>query len=110
MVPKGFAGEWRMRLLGVAHETSSRMGVEREEERNKQVMGVPERLKRLLSDSMVRRCIDQHHAEEHNVAGDPTCSSKMYLNGHLIAHVIFLDMIEAALSETSALKRLTYLT
>lgn len=63
-------------------------------------MGVPERLKRLLTDSMMSRCIDQHHAEEHNMAGNPARSGKMDLNSDLAAHVVFLYMVEAGLLET----------
>ena len=63
VVPEGRPGERRVRKLGVPDEASSGMGVEGEEERDKEVVGVPECFVRLLADSNVGGGEHHEHAE-----------------------------------------------
>lgn len=95
MVPEPLAGKWRYRVCCIAHETAGSVGVESQHEGDEEVMRVPECLKCLLSNAMVRGCIDQHHAQKHDMPRDTTCSGKVNLDSQLVANVIFFDVVEA---------------
>jgi len=62
MSPEVFFVERRVSRDGVANEAAGRMRVHAEQERNEQVVGVPESLERLLSDPVVGGGVDQQHA------------------------------------------------
>ena len=68
--PKLLSGKGRKRQLRVADETTGSMGIHGQQKRNKQMMRVPERLERLLSDLGVRRGVHQQHAQQHDMTGD----------------------------------------
>lgn len=100
MVPELLAGKWGYRICCVAHETTGGMSVERQQERDEEVMCVPEGLECLLPNAMVSGRINQHHAEKHDMTCDTARSRKMDLDGQLVANVFFLDVVEAeAVSE-----------
>ena len=70
VLPEVGAGKRRLGVRSVAHEAANGVGVEAKEERDKQVVGVPEGLEGLLPDAVVGRRVHEQHAEEHNVSGD----------------------------------------
>lgn len=60
--PEVLLVEWRPRRSSVTDETAGSMCVHAEQERNEEVMRVPERLERLLSDAVVGSRVDEQHA------------------------------------------------
>lgn len=74
------------------------------------MMGVPESLERLLTDTMMGRGIHQHHAEHHYMACDSACFGEVYLDRCLRADLVFFDMEEAVSLETDFPFRLGMLT
>lgn len=103
MVPELLAGKWGDRICCVPHETAGGVGVERQHERDEEVMCVPEGLKCLLPNTMMSGRIDQHHAEKHDMTCDTTRSREMNLDSQLVANVIFFDVVEAeAVSEVKS--------
>jgi hypothetical protein len=63
----------RVRWVGsVTYETSSGMREEADGEKESQVMRVPECLKALLANFLMRERIHDHHYQEHEVACDAT--------------------------------------
>lgn len=94
MVPKPLPRKGGDRICSVTYEAASCMRVEGQQKRNEQVMRVPESLERLLSDAMVGSGIHEHHAQKHNMAGDSTCFSIMYLDSIYGADFVLLDVVE----------------
>lgn len=80
MVPEWLPGEWRIRLCRISDEASGRVGIQCQKKRYKQVMSVPERLVRLLTDFLVRSRVYEKHTEKHDVSGDATCLLVMDLD------------------------------
>jgi hypothetical protein len=80
---------------GVAYEAAGCMCVHAEQERDKEVVSVPESLKRLLSDPMVGGGVDQEHAKQHDVAGDTTSLGVMDLESNLRSYLNALNVEEA---------------
>jgi hypothetical protein len=70
VVPEVLAGKWRIRIRAVADETSSGMRVHCQQERDEQMVRVPESLVALLPDLGVRGREHEQHAQKHDVAGD----------------------------------------
>lgn len=95
MVPEFLARKWGDGVRCIAHEAAGGVGVEGQHEGNEEMMCVPEGLKCLLSNAMVRGCIDQHHAEKHDMPRDATRSGKVNLDSQLVANVIHLNVVEA---------------
>lgn len=56
--PEVVVVEWRESWSGITDEAAGRMGVHAEQERDKQMMRVPEGLERLLANPVVRRGVD----------------------------------------------------
>jgi hypothetical protein len=100
MGPELLPGERRVRLRRVADKAAGGVGVEGQQEGHEQVVGVPEGLEGLLADAMVRGGVDQHHAEQHDMAGDAAGLGEVYLDGRVTAKAPFLDVVEAAWLET----------
>lgn len=71
------------------------MGVESQHEGDEEVMCVPEGLKCLLSNTMVRGCVYQHHAQKHDVPRDTARAGKVNLHRQLVSNAILLDVVEA---------------
>lgn len=71
------------------------MGVHSEEERNEQVMCVPESLKRLLTDLCVSSRVHEKHAQEHDMPRDATSFGVVDLNGCNFSDLSLLDVEEA---------------
>jgi hypothetical protein len=63
VLPVLVTGKWRVALGRVADEAADCVGVQGEEERNEQVVDVPERLEGLLPDAVVRSRVHQKHAQ-----------------------------------------------
>ena len=59
------------------------------------MMGIPESLKRLLSDTVVGSGIHQNHAEQHDVTSDTTRLGIMNLNGSDGSNLRLLNIEEA---------------
>lgn len=95
MRPEDVPGEWRERVGTVTHETANCVRVKPEDERDKQVVGVPEGLERLLADSVVCSRVHQKHAEKHDMAGDTARLSVMDLQGENRSDLCYLDVEEA---------------
>ena len=57
------------------------MSVQCEEERDEEVVRVPEGLKGLLADPRMRCCVHHEHAEQHDVARDATGLGIVNLQG-----------------------------
>ena len=70
VLPELGAGKRGLGVRGVTHEAPDGVGVEAEEERDEEVVRVPEGLEGLLPDAVVGCCVHEQHAEEHNVSGD----------------------------------------
>ena len=97
MCPKVLSCKGRVRIGRVAHEAACCVGIHSEEEWDKKVMSVPKRLKGLLSDFGVGGCIHQKHAQKHNVAGDTTSLSIVYLDCRLWSDLRLLHVVETVL-------------
>jgi hypothetical protein len=112
VVPELSSGEGREWLNSVTHETSCGMGVHSEEERNEQVMCVPESLKRLLTDLCVSSRVHEKHAQEHDMPRDATSFGVVDLNGCNFSDLSLLDVEEAdSISRISVIKNIeTHLT
>lgn len=93
--PEIITSKRRKRCGRVTHEAADGMRVHAKEERNEQMVSVPERLERLLSDLCVRRCVHQQHAQQHDVAGDSTSLGIVDLQSKLGTDLAFLDVVEA---------------
>jgi hypothetical protein len=96
MTPEIFAGERGERFRSVSDEAAGGMGIEPEEERDKQVMRVPKRLERLLPDFMMCCCVHQQHAKQHNVTRDRAGLCVMDLGNDLGSYLGPLDVIKTA--------------
>jgi hypothetical protein len=70
------------------------VGVKTEEERNEEMVSVPERLERLLTDASVSTRIHQQHAEKHDMTSDSTRLSIMNLKSQDRSDLSQLDVIE----------------
>lgn len=70
------------------------MGVESQEERNEQVVGVPKGLERLLTDTGVSSGIHEHHAEEHHMASNATGLGVVDLQSSDRTDLPQLDVVE----------------
>jgi hypothetical protein len=95
VVPVFLASERRDRSGCVADEAADGMSVETEQERNKEVVRVPEGFERLLSDLVVSRCVHKQHAQKHGVASHTT--SLQIVNVKSIARTKLspFDVVEA---------------
>lgn len=71
------------------------MRVQTEEEGDEQVMGVPEGLEALLSDAVVRGCVHEHHAQQHNVARNTARLLVVDVQGKSGTKLGPLDVVEA---------------
>lgn len=71
------------------------MCIHSQEEGDEQVVGIPERLERLLANSMMGSGVHQQHAEEHDVAGDTTGLSVVDLYGKDRSNLGSLNIEEA---------------
>lgn len=78
------------------------------------MVGVPEGLERLLTNSVVRSCVHEKHAEQHDVAGDTARLSVVDLQGEDRSDLRYLDVEEAGRQMSVCLWRAvrtkTYLT
>ncbi len=77
------------------------MGVEPEQERNEQMMGVPERLERLLANLMVRSGVHEKHAQEHDMARNASSFCVMNLESGDLSNLRSLNVEEAAVVSKS---------
>jgi hypothetical protein len=93
--------EGRKGRRGVTNETARCVGVHSEQEWNKEVVGIPESLKRLLSNPVVGSRVNQQHAEQHDVSSDTTSFGVMNLEGNLWADLNTLNVEEAAFISTA---------
>jgi hypothetical protein len=93
--------EGRKGRRGVTNETACCVRVHSKQEGNKKVMGVPEGLKRLLSNPVVGSRVNQQHAEQHDVSSDTTSFGVMNLEGNLWADLNTLNVEEAAIVSTT---------
>ena len=96
VLPEVGAGKRRLGVRSVAHEAANGVGVEAKEERDKQVVGVPEGLEGLLPDAVVGRRIHEQHAKEHDVSGDASGLRVVDLNRRGRADLRQLNVIKAA--------------
>ena len=94
MIPESLAREWTIGIHRISHETPRRMRIHRQEERDEEVMRVPEGLEALLPDLRMRRGVHEQHAQEHDVPGDSTSLRVVYLNCSLRSDHRPLDVEE----------------
>jgi hypothetical protein len=95
VVPERGSCKGRVWIDGVTDETSRGVGVHSEEERNKEVMCVPESLKGLLTNLCMGGRIHQEHAEEHDMACYTTNFRVVDLNGCDLSDLSPLNIEEA---------------
>lgn len=88
-------GKWREGVAGISDEATYGMGIQSEEERNEQVVSVPEGLERLLADAVVGRGVHEQHAEQHGVTSDTTWLRVVDLQGRDGSDLSLLDIEEA---------------
>jgi hypothetical protein len=93
--PKVVVVERRESRSGVTNETASSVGVHAEQERNEEVVSVPKRFERLLSNPVVRSCVDQQHAEKHNMSSNSTSFGVVNLESDLRTDLSALNVEEA---------------
>lgn len=96
MRPEWLASEWRDRIGRITDKTADCVGVHAQQERDKQVVGVPESLERLLADPVMSSRVHHKHAEKHDMTGDTTGLGVMNLNGQFRSYLCSLDVEEAA--------------
>jgi len=94
VVPERSACKWRYRLHSVSDKAASGMSIKSQEEWYKQMMRVPKRLERLLSNLLMRGRVHEHHAEKHHMASDASGLLVMDLDSCLGAHLRSLDIEE----------------
>lgn len=94
MIPELFSCERRDRVGGISDKAPSGVRIERQHERNKKVMPIPEGFICLLADTMVCGSIHEHHAQEHDMASDTTCASKMDRYCKFWTDLVFFDIVE----------------
>lgn len=95
MVPILFACKRRNGVGGVSDEAADGVGVECEEEWDKEMVQVPKCLEGLLPDTVVCRRVHQKHAEEHHMAGDAAGLYVMDLHRRHWPDLGLLDVVEA---------------
>ena len=95
MSPEDVSGEWREPVGRVTHETADRVRIQSKDERDKQMVGVPEGLKRLLANSVMRSRVHEKHAEKHDVAGDTARLGIVDLQGENRSDLCDFDVEEA---------------
>lgn len=101
MIPERGSGEGREGLDGVTNETSCGMGVHSEEERDEEVMSVPESLEGLLTNLGVCSRVHQKHAKKHDMSRDTTNFGIVDLKGCNLSDLSLLNVKEAkAVSRT----------
>lgn len=84
----------RVSVDGVADEAADGVGVESQEERNEQVVSIPEGLERLLADTGMSSGIHEHHAEQHDMASNATRLGVVDLQGSDRTNLSLLDIVE----------------
>jgi hypothetical protein len=94
--PEDLASKWREWLGSVTDETSRCMSIHAEQERNEEMMSVPERLKRLLPDPMVCSGVHHEHAEQHDVPSDAASLRVVNLDSCFGASLECLNVEEAS--------------
>jgi hypothetical protein len=110
MCPKGLAGKGRDRVRAVADEAARGVGVHGQQEGDEEVVGVVERLERLLADLRVGRRVHEEHAEQHDVPGDAARLGVVDLDRGLWPDLRSFDIKEAVSLALSNTARLSYLT
>jgi hypothetical protein len=67
---RGVEGEsWDIiRVRRVADETTSRMRIKTDHEKEREMMGIPEGLKTLIAYLVVSSCVHQEHHKQHEMA------------------------------------------
>ena len=70
------------------------MRIHAQQERDEQVVRIPEGLERLLPDPMVGRCVHEQHAQQHDVARDSSSLCIVDLNRGLRSNLVLLDIKE----------------
>ena len=113
VIPKLLSRKGRNGICCIPYKASSGVGIQREHERDEEVVCVPEGLVGLLADTMMRRGIHHHHAEQHDMAGNATCSGEVVLHGQFRADMILFDVVETGLVSIGAycsFYQATYLT
>jgi hypothetical protein len=112
MVPEIIVIEWRICRSSVTDEATSGVGVHSEQEGDKQVMRVPECLKRLLADPVMGCGVDHKHAKQHDVASDTTSFCVVDLKSDLRSDLSAFNVEKAIVVRTfhTCYNSSTYLT
>jgi hypothetical protein len=76
------------------------VGVHAQQERNEEVVSVPEGLERLLSNPVMRSGVNQKHAEQHDVSSNATSFCVVNLKRNLRTDLDALNVEEAAIVST----------
>ena len=72
---------------GIADEAACGVRVERDEEEEGEVVGVPKGLEALVTNLVVSGGVDEEHDEEHEVAGDAASLGVVNVEGGLCANL-----------------------
>ena len=94
VVPERLARERRVRIFRIPYEATCSMRVHAQEERDEQMMRVPEGLEGLSSYSMMSRGIHQEHTQEHDVSSDASSLCIVNLNCCFGSNLVALDVEE----------------
>lgn len=95
VTPKVIVVEGRKWVRGISDETASGMSVKTEQERNKQVMGIPESLEGLLPNLSMCGRVNKQHTKKHYVACDSSGFCVMDLDSSDRTNLCLLDIEEA---------------
>jgi hypothetical protein len=94
MGPEGFASKRRKGILGISNEAAGCVSVHSQQERDEEVMCVPECLERLLAYAVVCRGIHEEHTQQHDMASDATRLRIVDLHGGFRPNLGPLDIEE----------------
>lgn len=95
VVPEVGTSKRRMSGSGVTDEAAGGMRVHPQQERNEEVVSVPESLERLLPDPVVCCGVHEQHAEQHDMASDATSLGVVDLKSNLRSNLTLLYIEEA---------------
>lgn len=94
MGPEGLAGKRRKGVCGIPNEAVGCVSVHSQQERDEEVMRVPERLERLLAYAVMCRGVHEEHTQQHDMTSDATRLRIVDLHGRFRPNLAPLDIEE----------------
>lgn len=98
VLPEDLSCEGGERVGGITDEATNGVGVQAEEERDEEMVSVPEGLERLLPNAVVGGGIHEQHAKQHDVTCNTTGLGVVNLDCGYWSDLSLLHVVEAVLS------------